>query len=57
MSMQTKSASKGFSLGDLARRLQQGAPAEALRDAGVEPGAGRLAVDPGEQYAVRDEVG
>ncbi|MBX3286396.1 MAG: hypothetical protein KF703_13695 [Actinobacteria bacterium] len=51
------SATRSGRVGDLARRLQQGAPAEALRDAGVEPGAGRLAVDPGEQYAVRDEVG
>jgi hypothetical protein len=44
-------------VGNLADRLRDGAPAAALRDAGVEPGAGRLSVDPGELYAVRDKVG
>ena len=29
----------------------------SLRDAGVEPGAGRLSLDPGELFAVRDKVG
>jgi hypothetical protein len=50
-------ATRSGDVGDLADRLQDGGPAAALRDAGVEPGAGRLSVDPGELYAVRDKVG
>lgn len=50
-------ATRSGDVGRLADRLQEGAPAAALRDAGVEPGAGRLSLDPGELYAVRDKVG
>jgi hypothetical protein len=50
-------ATRSGDLGGLAEQLQEGGPAAALRDAGVEPGAGRLSIDPGELYAVRDKVG
>lgn len=50
-------ATRSGDLGGLDEQLQEGGPAAALRDAGVEPGAGRLSIDPGELYAVRDKVG
>lgn len=50
-------ATRTGDVGRLADQLQEGGPAAALRDAGVEPGAGRLSLDPGELYAVRDKVG
>ena len=50
-------ATRSGRLGDVAARLRDAGPAAALRDAGVEPGAGRLALDPGDLYAVRDKVG